>query len=81
MENPNLREFFKRDLEYQENLGKIRDANMDKFLNMVEEKHSILIPNDMKEYYRKSDKVKKEIIKNNRLVKVLKPKREDKKIH
>lgn len=80
MENPNLPEFFKRDLEYQENLCKIRDANMDKFINMVQERHNILIPNDMKEYYRKTDKVKKEIIKNNRLVKVLKPKREDKKI-
>lgn len=80
MEDPELPKFFKKDPEYQENLSRIRDANMDELMKMVEERHNILIPNDMKEYYRKSDKEKKDIIKTNRLVKVLKPKREDRKI-
>ncbi len=49
-------------------------------MKTVEERHKILIPSDMKEYYRKRDKEKKDIIKTNRLVKVLKPKIEDRKI-
>lgn len=79
MKNPDLPKFFKKDSEYQENLCKIRDADIDKFMKIVEERHNILIPNDIKEFYRESDKEKKDIIKTNRLVKVLKPKREDKK--
>lgn len=78
MKNPELPKFFKKDFEYQENLCKIRDANMDEFMKIVEERHNILIPNDMKEYYRKKDEEKKDIIKTNRLVKILKPKRKDK---
>lgn len=81
MKNPDLPNFFKKDLEYQENLYKIRDADINKFMKIVEERHSILIPNDLKEFYRKKDKEKKDIIKTNRLVKVLKPKKEDKKIY
>lgn len=74
MKNPELPKFFKKDYEYQELLGKIRDADMKGFIKTVEERHEILIPSDLKEYYKKSDIEKKEIIKTNRLVKVLKPK-------
>lgn len=77
MKDPELPKFFKKDSEYQESLSRIRDVNIDKLIKAVEERHNILIPSDMKEYYRKSDKEKKDIIKTNRLVKVLKPKRED----
>lgn len=77
MNDPRLPKFFKKDDEYQNNLCKIRDANMNKFMEIVEERHNILIPNDMKEYYRKRDEEKKNIIKTNRLVKVLKPNREN----
>lgn len=80
MKDPELPKFFKKDSEYQENLSRIIDADMDELMKTVEERHKILIPSDMKEYYRKRDKEKKDIIKTNRLVKVLKPKREDKKI-
>lgn len=75
MEEHGLSKFFKKDPEYQEHLCKIRDADMSEFLRTVEERHEILIPNDLKEYYKKCDKEKKEIIKTNRLVKVLKQKR------
>lgn len=79
MRDPRLPKFFKRDSDYQENLGKIRDANMDKFMKTVEERHNILIPDSLKEYYRNYDKEKKTIIKTNRLVRALKPKSEDRK--
>lgn len=79
MRNPNLPKYFKKDSEYQENLCKVRDANIDKLMKTVEERHNILIPNDIKEYYRKSDKEKKDIIKTNKLVKISKSKREDRK--
>ncbi|MDE6141827.1 MAG: hypothetical protein K2G03_04410 [Bacilli bacterium] len=74
MEKDFLRKYFKRDQEYQESLEKIRDANMLGFLTEVEERHGILIPKDLKDTYIKVDKRKKEIVSNNRLVKVLKPK-------
>lgn len=80
MKDTELPKFFKKDPEYQENLSRIRDANMDELMKIVEERHNILIPSDMKDYYRESDKEKKDIIRSNRLVKVLKPKREDRKI-
>lgn len=80
MKDTELPKLLKKDPEYQENLSRIRDANMDELMKIVEEKHNILIPSDMKEYYRESDKEKKDIIRANRLVKVLKPKREDRKI-
>ncbi len=80
MKDTELPKLFKKDPEYQENLSRIRDANMDELMKIVEERHNILIPSDMKEYYRESDKEKKDIIRANRLVKVLKPKREDRKI-
>lgn len=80
MEKEYLRKYFKRDSEYQEVLSKIRDADMNKMLTEVEERHGILIPSDMKKVYVECDKRKKEIVKNNRLVKVLKPKREKKDI-
>ncbi len=70
MKNPELPKFFKKDYEYQEHLCKIRDADMNKFIKTVEERHGILIPSDIKEYYKESDKEKKEIIKTNKLVKV-----------
>ena len=38
-----LPEIFKKDAEYQENLCKIRDANMNQFIKTVEERHGILI--------------------------------------
>ncbi len=79
MEKPYLPKYFKKDAEYQEILSKIRDADMNAFIAQVEEKHGILIPKDIRETYIDCDKKKKEIIKNNRLVKVLKPKREKKK--
>lgn len=69
MKDPRLPKYFKKDSEYQENLCKISDANIDKLMKIVEERHNILIPNDIKEYYRESDKEKKDIIKINRLVK------------
>lgn len=75
MKNPDLPHFFKNDPEYQESLCKIRDANMDKFLKTVEERHNILIPSEYKEHYRQNDKRKKDIVKTNRLIKVLKSKR------
>lgn len=75
MEDPRLPKFFKKDTEYQENLSKIMAANMDEFMEIVEERHNIVIPKDMKEYYREKDKIKKDIVRTNRLVKVLKPKR------
>jgi len=77
MLDPILPKYFKRDSEYQEILCKIREANIDKLIKTVEERHNILIPNHIKEYYRKKDKEKKDIIKTNKLIKVLKPKREN----
>ncbi len=74
MKERKLRRYFKRDAEYQESLEKLRDANMNAFLTEVEERHSILIPQDVKKFYIEADKRKKEIVKKNRLVKVLKPK-------
>lgn len=72
MRDPRLPELFKSDYEYKECLYKIRDADMNKFIKTVEERHGILIPNDIKKYYKEEDKNKKEIIKTNGLVKVFK---------
>ncbi len=70
MKDKELPNFFKKDKEYQESLCKIRDADMNQLMDIVEERHNILIPNDLKEYYRTIDKEKKEIIKEYRLVRV-----------
>lgn len=78
MEKDFLRKYFKRDPEYQEILSKVRDANMAGFLKEVEERHGVFIPNDIRNIYLEADKRKKEIVKTNRLVKVLKPKHEKK---
>lgn len=80
MEKDFLPKYFKKDVEYQESLEKLRDADMDSFLNTVVERHGIVIPQDLRDYYNEVDKKKKEIVKTNRLVKVLKPKREKKEI-
>lgn len=80
MEKDFLRKYFKRDSEYQEILSKVRDANMNAFLTELEERHGVLIPKDIRKVYLETDKQKKEIIKTNRLVKVLKPKRDKKEI-
>jgi len=79
MREPGLSRFFKSDSEYQKCLCKIREANIDELMKTVEERHNILIPSDLKEYYRKRDSEKKDIIKTNKLVKSLKPKMKNKK--
>lgn len=80
MEKEDLRKYFKRDPEYQTILSKIRDVDMNSLLTEVQERHNIIIPEDIRRIYLECDKRKKEIVKNNRLVKVLKPKRENKEI-
>lgn len=74
MKDPHLPKFFTSDDEYQAILSKIRDININEIMKTIEDKHNILIPSDMKEYYQEKDKEKKEIIKSNKLVKILNPK-------
>lgn len=80
MEKDYIRKYLKKDNEYQEILSKVRDADMQKFINEVQDRHNIIIPNDIQKVYLECDKKKKEIIKNNRLVKVLKPKHQNREI-
>ena len=53
--NSNTRKILLTDDKFQELLNLLMNTNMSTFIELVEDKHKILVQNDIKDYYHKND--------------------------
>lgn len=67
--NYDIQLLLKKDKKFQELLYLLMDANIRNFIDTVEERHNILVPEDDKEYYVKHERELKDKIRENKLIK------------
>lgn len=67
--NSETQSLFRKDLKFQELLYLIMRADMQSFINEVEDKHKILVPSEYKELYKKHDTKIKRLVLENKLIK------------
>lgn len=67
--NSDIKQLLKKDKKFQELLHLLMDANIRNFIDTVEERHSILVLEDDKEYYEKYERELKKKIRENKLIK------------
>ena len=68
LRNKETREVIKKDFRFQGLLHILMNANMQVFLDNVEDTHKIIIPDGEKKYYLKSDENIKRLVRKNRII-------------
>lgn len=69
VQNSITQDLLKNDLKFQELLHKLMNADINNFMNIVEERHKIVIPSEKKEYLKKYECNRKSLILKNKLIK------------
>ncbi len=67
--NPDTRKILLTDDKFQELLNLLMDTNISVFIELVENSHKILVPNDIKDYYLKNDSEIKKLVLKHKIIK------------
>lgn len=67
--NPDTRKILLTDDKFQELLNLLMGTNMSTFIELVEDRHKILVPNHIKDYYFKDDSLIKRLVLKHRIIK------------
>lgn len=67
--NPHTKKILLTDDKFQELLNILMSANMSTFIEQVEDRHKIIVPNDFKDYYAKEDSEIKKIVLKHKIIK------------